>query len=112
MLVDTHCHINMMIKKNFDVPLQSEQLPHAQEIINQAAEYDVTRIINVGTSLIESQNCVLLAKKYKPVYATVGLHPNDCTEHWRADLNEIQQLLINKQANKKMMVYIKKRILE
>ena len=99
MLVDTHCHINMMIKKKFDVPLHDEQLPQAQKIIDEAAKYDVTRIINVGTSLIESQNCVTLAKQFDSVYATVGLHPNDCTENWRNDFEQIKKLVIDKKGN-------------
>lgn len=36
MLIDTHCHINMMIKKEFDVPLSQAQLPLAHTIIQEA----------------------------------------------------------------------------
>ncbi len=100
MLVDTHCHINMMIKKKFDVPITSAQLPQAELIIKQAHQDQVKYIINVGTSLIESQNCVQLAKAFEKVYASVGIHPNDCTQNWRADLKEIEQLLIKKEQNK------------
>jgi len=83
MLVDTHCHINIMVKKNFDTPLEPTMFPLAQTIIDDAQKHEVTRIINVGTSLVESINCVELAERFKHAYATVGIHPNDCTSAWR-----------------------------
>jgi len=100
MLVDTHCHINMMVKKEFDVALTHEQLLSAESIIQEARAHDVTRIIHVGTSLIESRNCVELAKKYADTYAAVGIHPNDCASSWREDMKEIIALVKNKEKNK------------
>lgn len=89
-----------MVKKNFDVLLSSEQLEEAKPIINEAAAADVTRIINVGTSVAESLNCVALSKKFMHVYAAVGIHPNDLTSDWRSDLKEILLLIKNKNENK------------
>lgn len=100
MLIDTHCHINMMVKKKFDVPLTQKDISPATHIINEAAQDEVTHIINVGTSLIESQNCVMLATQFDTVFATIGLHPNDCTEQWRDDFNEIKKMVTNKEGNK------------
>jgi len=100
MLIDTHCHLNMMIKSDFDVPLKKEQLPAAQAIIDEAALNDVTTIINVGTSLIESKNCILLAQAFESVFATVGIHPNDATEEWHAELKQMDELLKEKESNK------------
>ncbi len=100
MLIDTHCHINMMIKSDFDVALPKNALANAQPIIEQAAADGVSIIINVGTSLIESKNCVMLAKAFEGVYATVGIHPNDTTDQWRNELKELEALLKEKEANK------------
>ena len=100
MLVDTHCHINTMIKKTFDVPLQENDFAPAQEIIMQASAHDVTKIINVATSLVESLNCVALAKRFDNIWSTVGIHPNDCTNNWRADMDAIKKLVQNKKENK------------
>ena len=100
MLTDTHCHINMMVKKEFDIPLTQAQLADAQAIIEQAAQSDVTTIINVGTSLVESENCIWLAQKYPHLYATVGIHPNDCTVHWQQELKKIALWCKNKEKNK------------
>ena len=100
MLVDTHCHINTMIKKEFDVPLSSEALPEAKQIIEDTAAQGVGYIINVGTSLIESKNCIMIAQLAPQVYASVGIHPNDATSSWRADFKEIETLVAHKETNK------------
>ena len=99
MLIDTHCHLNMMVKADFDVPLSQELFPEAQRIVDEAAQNGVNVIVNVGTSLVESKNSVLLAKNLGGVYATVGIHPNDCTSEWKADLKELAQLLEKKEEN-------------
>ncbi len=100
MLVDTHGHINMMIKKNFDTPLESNMYPLAHQIMIDAQNRDVSTIINVGTSAIESQNCIDLAKRFDHMYAAVGIHPNDCTETWQSDMIEIQKMLLHKSSYK------------
>ena len=100
MLIDTHCHINMMIKKKFDVYLQSHEVEEAQDIVDAAQQNDVSIIINVGTSLIESNNCVMLAQRYQSIYATVGIHPNDCTSSWLDDFKDITSLVQKKEINR------------
>jgi len=96
MLIDTHCHINMMVKKNFDVPLQHDELILAKSVVREAAKHDVTRIINVGTSLVESLNCIELAQQSPDCYAAIGIHPNDCTPQWRDDFKELENLVRKK----------------
>lgn len=100
MLVDTHCHINMMVKKDFDEPLSKEELQQAQSIIHDAHKLDVTTLINVGTSLIESRNCIALAQNYGSVYAAIGIHPNDLTTQWLDDFKVLQSLMKEKEVNK------------
>ncbi|MDR3551459.1 MAG: TatD family hydrolase, partial [Candidatus Babeliales bacterium] len=99
-MIDTHCHINMMVKKDFDVALQQDEIKNAADVVNQAADSQVTRIINVGTSLIESQNCIALAQAYPSIFATIGIHPNDCTSSWQNDFKELQQLMKKKEIHK------------
>src|SRR5258708_7526469 len=100
MLVDTHCHLNAMVKEPFDMPLTAAMIADAKKIVDQAARDEVTTIINVGTSFIESTNSVLLARQIPSVYATVGIHPNDCTDAWQKELKELEKLLKNKEENK------------
>jgi len=100
MLIDTHGHINMMVKKKFDCPLDEEQFKNALSIVGESADAGVNIIINVGTSLIESKNCIALAKQSPNVYATVGIHPNDCTPAWQKNLEELKVLVKDKRTNK------------
>lgn len=100
MLIDTHCHMNIMLKKNFEQRLTQAEINAAHEIIIDAQAHDVTTIVNVGTSLIESENCVMLARHYASLFATVGIHPNDCTQTWRDDFKKIEALTKNKEINK------------
>jgi TatD DNase family protein len=104
MLVDTHCHINMMVKSTFDTPLQPHELTRVQPIVDQAHAAHVTRIINVGTSLVESKNCVLLAQKFPGMTAAVGIHPNDLTDSWKQELLELEGYLRTKQEHKVVAV--------
>lgn len=93
MLIDTHCHINIMVKTSFDTPLTITDMTLAQKIIDEAAENGVTQILNVGTSFIESLNCIELAKRFEGVFAAIGIHPNDLTETWKEDLLTLKNLL-------------------
>jgi TatD DNase family protein len=99
-LIDTHCHINAIVKKKFDQPLSSKELADAQSIITQAKEHNVATIVNVGTSLPESENCIKLAQMYLLNFAVIGIHPNDCTQQWKQDFTKITQYAKEKKLNK------------
>lgn len=102
MLIDTHSHINSMVKESFDTPLtfSPEQHKEIALIIQQAKEHGVEYMINVGTSLVESNNCVALAQQFSSLFATVGIHPNDCTTDWKKDFQLIEKMAKNKETNK------------
>ena len=93
MLIDTHSHINMMVKQTFDTPLDVHQLNLAKIIIDDSHKADVTTFINVGTSLIESKNCIMLARHFESVYAAIGIHPNDATSTWLPEFKELASLI-------------------
>ena len=64
-MVDVHCHLNFhSFEKDYD------------EVIKQAFEAGVTKIINVGTKIDSSKKAVELAQKYENLYAIVGIHPH------------------------------------
>jgi len=89
-----------MVKKNFDTTLSHDELKFAEKIAQQAVEKNVKIIINVGTSLIESKNCIAIAQASNSVYAVIGIHPNDLTDNWKHDLKEIELLVKNKREKK------------
>jgi len=104
MLIDTHCHINIMLRgyktKSAYTNITSEENQQINNIVQQAYDLDTQRIINVGTNLIESVTCIEIAKLYKNCYAIVGIHPNDLTENWKQEFEEIASLVTKKSENK------------
>jgi len=65
-MIDTHCHIDF---KDFD--------RDREEVIVQAAEYGVDRLINIGADMASSRRAFALANAYENIYCTVGIHPHD-----------------------------------
>lgn len=100
MFIDTHCHLQNIIKDAFDKPLSPENITSCKEIADQAFMNKVTKIINIGTSKIESDNSVVLAKNIDFVYAVIGIHPNDATEYWQDDIAHLKKYLDKKDDNK------------
>lgn len=98
--IDTHCHLNLLVKKDFDIPLTEAQIHDAAPIIKQAENAHVKIIINIGTNIIESMNCIKLAQQYTNLFAVVGIYPTDLTEQWQNDFDEIKKLLKEKKQNK------------
>ncbi len=69
MLVDTHLH------------LDSEQYDEDRPgVIASAVAAGVTAMITIGTSRQTNQQAIALAERFEPVWAAVGIHPNDATE--------------------------------
>ncbi len=104
MLIDTHCHMNIMVR-NFEnkEPFQNfsqQEIEQMKKIISDAKAQEVTKIINVGTSYTESFACIEIAKIFSNCFATIGLHPNDATDTWQQDMLNFKGLLLNKKENK------------
>lgn len=97
MLVDTHCHLNMMIRgydSKTDIPLTEEEKGKCLKIIEEANNNNVSTIINVGTNLIESKTSIEVAHLSSHVFATVGLHPNDAKkDSWKEVMATFQTLI-------------------
>jgi TatD DNase family protein len=92
MFVDTHVHLNTILKNDFDTTLTEHTIAEIDSFIQDARNHGVQILINVATSLVESNNSVALAHAYENVFATVGIHPNDCTESWYKDFELIRDL--------------------
>lgn len=100
MLIDTHCHINVMLRnyttKNFFQPLFAHEIEACKAIVNAALDQQISTIINVGTDLVESLTCIDIAKHFNNCYATIGLHPTDATTEWPITILEFKKLLQQK----------------
>ena len=64
-MTDVHCHLQFKAFENdYDT------------VIKDAFKSGITKIINVGTSIDSSKKGVELSKKYKDLYAIIGIHPH------------------------------------
>lgn len=100
MLIDTHCHVNMIVKKEFDELLSEDEIKQAKMILDEAILHDVSLIVNVGTSLIESKNIIILANKYREFYAVIGIHPTDALRASLDDIRVMKQWLYGENSEK------------
>lgn len=64
--IDTHCHIQFS-----DYPFPVD------DVLENAIQAGVRRMIAVGCSLPDSQEAVALAEKHNNVWASIGLHPHE-----------------------------------
>jgi len=82
MLFDTHSHLD---QEEFD--------ENRNQIIQQAREAGVTRLVAVGCTVQSSEKSVRLAEKYDGVFAAVGLQPNYLAELGPDDWSAIVELV-------------------
>jgi TatD DNase family protein len=82
-LIDTHCHLDF---DRFD--------NDRDEVVARAVAASVTQIVVPATSMDNCARVVALAKRYEPVYAAVGIHPNSTAEwqdSWLGVLRDLAQ---------------------
>ena len=83
MLIDTHCHV---LKEEYENP---------EQIIEESFSKGMDKIIINGYDLKTSKEAVLLAEKYKNVYAAVGISPQNTDNVSLNDILEIEKLLFS-----------------
>lgn len=64
MLIDSHAHLNF---EGF-----------RDELIFPG----ISKVINIGTTLADSEQAVELAQKHAKIFATVGIHPHEANSDW------------------------------
>jgi TatD DNase family protein len=74
-IIDTHAHLHLC-KRDID------------ELIENAFSRGIKYIINVATSIDTAKTSLELAKKYKFIIPTIGIHPCEHTDIDRLDLLE------------------------
>ena len=65
-MIDTHCHL-------YDKKLYT----NLDEIIANASEANINKMICIGDNLITSEQSIQLSEKYPNIYATIGIHPHE-----------------------------------
>ncbi len=86
MIVDTHCHLN-----------DEELYPIREELIKDAINNGVKKIVVVGYDVKSSKKAIDICKEYPNIcYALVGIHPSNISDNVDIDLKEIEELLKEK----------------
>ncbi len=67
--IDTHCHLNF---KQFDADRDA--------VVQRAVDAGVVTIVNPAIDFATSEAAIEMARRYAPVFAQVGVHPNSATE--------------------------------
>ena len=82
MIIDTHIHL-------FDKKYEDE----LHEIINEAFDNDVKKMIIVGYDYQSSLKAIELANKYDQFFAAVGLHPSEVVKETDDELSWLSPLI-------------------
>jgi len=64
---DNHCHL-------------PDDMDLASEVVQDAKDSGVQRLIDVGTSIEHSVKCIARANRFDGVWATAGVHPHDAKD--------------------------------
>lgn len=80
-LFDTHAHLSY-----------DDLASQIDAVLSRAAAAGVEKILAVGTSIESSEKCIALADKFSSVYASVGIHANDCASSTAEDFARIETL--------------------
>ena len=80
MFIDTHAH------------LYNERFTNVEENIKYALDMGVEKIICSASDIETARSAIALAEKYDCVYATIGVHPQDCENFTDSDLKTIEDL--------------------
>jgi len=84
-LTDTHCHLS------FD-----EFAGNVDAVIARSIAAGVTGWINIGTTIEQSQKCILLAERIENMYATIGIHPHYAEDADAEAIAELKRLAQSK----------------
>lgn len=83
-IIDSHAHLmDEMYNKDL------------KEVINRCEENNLKYVVNIGYNEETSKKAVELAEEYAWMYATIGMHPDECNIE-NIDFNFIKELAKNK----------------
>ncbi len=85
MLIDSHCHLESFYRKG-----------NLADVLQNAAEAGVGRIVTIGTSVKDWEIYRQLAAQYRSkISYTVGLHPTDVEDDWEEQLDRVPDFFEN-----------------
>lgn len=87
MTPDTHCHLELVSEAS-GIPIP--------EIISTAKEEEVCPLITVGIDIPSSYNAMVISSQFKEVFASVGIHPNECSAYKEEHFHELEEMSTSK----------------
>ncbi len=92
MLVDTHCHLDML-PRWLEPPLQGDAA-HAEiaSVLERARERGVGPVLNPGVTWAEMPGVVEVAERHADVWAAVGIHPHEAETWQDGSLDRLREL--------------------
>lgn len=93
MLIDTHCHLDMIIQADTSTLPTTTDIEKITQITHEAAKHDVKQVITIAIDKNSSIYNSTIVHSLPNVYATLGIHPCDCTKSWYDDFKHIEQLV-------------------
>ncbi len=81
-LVDSHCHLDLLAAKGFNI----------DEVIENAHQNQVKILQTIGTKISNFEQVYCYAKKYQNVFASVGIHPCNVEEEPKIKAQEIVEI--------------------
>ncbi|MFW9821283.1 MAG: TatD family hydrolase [Candidatus Thorarchaeota archaeon] len=84
MLIDIHCHANLYLTLD--------------EVIKEAKNVGVEKIIGVGMSYISLQRILEVSERYEEIYPALGIHPEEAQANREIEnqLNSVYDIIRNK----------------
>ena len=85
MFVDTHCHVDYLVRAGR--PLQ--------DVISEATEAQVSWMLNPGTCIDQLPDVLRVAEQADNIYAAAAIHPTDVAERPDDWLTQLEQAVIH-----------------
>jgi TatD DNase family protein len=83
-LFDTHCHIHEMVERTtpvYDKWHEGDPERNPETVITAAHEAEVNRMLCIGTTFADSELAVRFVKDRDNMWASIGIHPHEATDH-------------------------------
>ncbi|MBU1566625.1 MAG: TatD family hydrolase [Proteobacteria bacterium] len=81
LLIDTHCHLDMSVYAS-----------DLDQVLERAFSKHLKSIITIGIDLISSKSSIEIARKYKQVSATIGIHPHEVDSLQKEDYLGLEKI--------------------
>jgi TatD DNase family protein len=96
-LFDTHAHTHEMIKRTtpvYDKWREDGTTRTPEQVIADARAVGVNRMLCVGTTLEDSRLAIELANQYDGLWASIGIHPHESSQHKGTDSKQAFAALV------------------